>query len=312
MKDDESDQRGIDRPALNSIHESSSIQLAPEQVYYLQRTQVLAEVQEELIKWGKRRFWIVALASLAVGFIGMRTIVRDLASDELRAAIRASADADAAATAARDATTKARAGVEDYRKTVEELRGHAVDVDKTYKDFEIKLGARSENVREEARLSRDDLDGQIASIRTVVAGLLTRVTSAEAARTFQAESANLQQTSKSRRATFSENSQFTIPLSYRKQRTPLTSDMSARLQKAGFKVEDHPNTSFTADEKEYFKDSPPGALTRLSEVLMLYNPSSRAKAEEIAAVLKDALGTKSIRLTQDSNTTTTFFPVWIP
>jgi len=99
-----------------------------EKAYYLQRTQVLGEVQAELLAWAKRRFWIVAIVSVCVGWFGLRTIIKDLASDELKDARAASARAEAAADAASGATAKAQANIAAYMSTVDELRTTAASL----------------------------------------------------------------------------------------------------------------------------------------------------------------------------------------
>lgn len=292
--------------------EDRTLQISPEHAYYLQRTQALADLQQELLAWGKRRFWIVALATIAIGFVGMRTIVRDLAHDELRAAIRASADAEASAKAARDATAKAKAGVEDYQNTVEELRVRAGEVDKRYKDLETKLAARSENVREEARLSGRSTALELSKLRAAIGDLLTRVGNVESARDFKSDLAKVRESTETLKANFAENSKYTIPFSYRTAPSSYTSAFLSVLKKAGFQVPDHANTDFAIDEKNYFKRHPEGTLTRLTENLLKHSPASRSKATEIAALLKSVPGARSVRLIEDSDTTTDYFPVWLP
>jgi hypothetical protein len=52
-----------------------TVNISAEKAYFLQRTQVLEDVQKELVHWTKRRLWIITFTIVVVGFFGIKNIV---------------------------------------------------------------------------------------------------------------------------------------------------------------------------------------------------------------------------------------------
>lgn len=289
-----------------------TVELAPERIYYLQRTQVLLELQTELLSWAKTRFWVVAVVAVVLGFVGMRTIVRDLASDELRNAIRASAEADSAAAAARDSIAKARESVAQYQQLVNELQTHATLIDKHYKELDAQIPAHNENIRTEVRLAKTDIEAQLTDMRAAVSTLLAKVEGARAAQTFTVRDSEQRAKAQTRTTIFADNAKYSVALSYKQTSTPATNRALSLLRSQGYKVEDYPQSDYAIDEKTgEFDGEPPGIITESRSMVFKYNPQSKKKADEVAEILRRTVG-GAIRFSQDSRMVENRFVIWLP
>src|ERR1039458_2506189 len=80
-----------------------SLAPSPEEQYLLMKPQIERELQDDILTWAQTRFWIIAVLSVVVGFVGVRSLVREMLSAELKDAMRASAEASAAAGQGKEA-----------------------------------------------------------------------------------------------------------------------------------------------------------------------------------------------------------------
>src|SRR5690349_1340596 len=96
--------------------------LSAEEQYQLLKLRALRDIEDEIIKWAQTRFWVIAVLSILVGFVGVRALVREMLSAELKDAMRASADAQAAAGQGREAIRDVRAEAAKYKDLVEQLQ----------------------------------------------------------------------------------------------------------------------------------------------------------------------------------------------
>jgi hypothetical protein len=285
--------------------------LTAEKAYYLQRTQVLEDLETELTKWGKHRFWIIAVLAVLVGLFGAHAVIRGLVDSQLRDAARASAEAEAAARAARESTARAQAAVESYEKTVAELRNHATDVDIHYRELDAKLASRSENVRNGIQLAQTEFDLQLANLKSAIATLLHDVKGSRSAENFDVEVNRIRESSQTRTASFAENSRYRLTFSYLGPATPQTRAAILALRAAGFLLEDYPNSDYAKDERDNFPGHA-GTLSRSTHPIVAYHPSAQRKAEEVRDILHRVVGYDNAVFIQDANMRELCLAAWEP
>jgi len=106
----------------------TSLQVSSDELYALQKLRIQKELQDEILKWAQTRFWLLAIASLLIGFFGVRALVREFVSGELKDAMRASVEAQAAAESARESIREVRAEAGKYKDLVDSASTAAADV----------------------------------------------------------------------------------------------------------------------------------------------------------------------------------------
>ena len=95
-QDDQSTPQAQDSEVIQSSVDASEltledgalelIRISPEEAYALQRLRIQIELQDELYAWAQSRFWIIAIITLLIGFIGVRALVREMMASELKEA----------------------------------------------------------------------------------------------------------------------------------------------------------------------------------------------------------------------------------
>ena len=163
------------------------------------------------MKWAQTRFWILAVLSILVGFFGVRALVREMLAAELRDAMRASADAQAAASQGRDAIKDVRAEATKYKELVEALTTRAKDVDEKLQEFKSRIEAEGTRASAAADLKVAGLDQQLTEIRHMVSKLATEsLTSQNSLREYEKTLGEVRQLAVANQAEFADNSEFRI------------------------------------------------------------------------------------------------------
>lgn len=216
------------------------LSLSPEQQYLLMKLQIERELQDEILKWAQTRFWILAGVSALVGFFGIRAFMRELVASELKDAMRASAEANAAAAQGKDVVKEVRAEAAKYSTTVEELTTAATTVNQKFNELSSRIDAEGTRTVAAADLKISAIDLRLSELRGMVEVLAkdsegTRKALAE----FEARRKQAEQSVAFTQVEFDENSTFSVLIGSRTGK-PSTEEPVARtvdaLSKLGFKV----------------------------------------------------------------------------
>jgi hypothetical protein len=132
------------------------------------KLQIERELQDDILTWAQTRFWIIAVLSVVVGFVGVRSLVREMLSAELKDAMRASAEASAAAGQGKEAVKEVRAEAAKYSTTMEELTASAAKVDQKLSDLRSRVDAEGTRSVAAAELKTGALEAQLAELRKMV------------------------------------------------------------------------------------------------------------------------------------------------
>jgi hypothetical protein len=187
------------------------LDLSPEQQYLLMKLQIERELQDEILKWAQTRFWILAGVSVVVGFFGVRSFMREMVSSELKDAMRASAEANAAATQGKDAVKEVRAEAAKYSATVMELTAAAGTVDQKFRELSSRIDAEGTRSVAAANLKVTAIDQQLGELRRIVEVLAKDSEGTKRALVeFEQRRTQAQQSAASTQAEFDENSTFTV------------------------------------------------------------------------------------------------------
>jgi hypothetical protein len=163
------------RVSTEPKRDDAGVEMPAEKVYHLMKIQVLEETQEELLKWAKRRFWLVTIAAIVLGIVGVRALVRDLISKELSGATKAAAAAEASAEDAREATRAAREQLSDFRDELAAVQETASRIQMTLQKLEARSGILGNQVAQAGIVSANAAK-EAASLRTDLTGEKTRPT----------------------------------------------------------------------------------------------------------------------------------------
>lgn len=148
-----------------------TLQLSNDELYLLQKLRIQKELEDDISKWIQTRFWFIALASILVGFVGVRALVREFVSAELKDAMRSSAEAQSAANLARDSVREVRAEAGKYKDLVDAASDKASLVNDQLQELKSRIdaeGARSVAVSE---IKTTALSAQLEELRNTVTAL---------------------------------------------------------------------------------------------------------------------------------------------
>lgn len=274
-------------------------EIPPEKLYYLHKIQLLQEVQDELVSWGKRRFWIVALTAVIIGLFGMnlfiKEFVRELVDKEISVVkartletVKATALAEDSATRARAATEKASSAHSD---TIAALENRARSVDVQFVQMSQRLEAESSSVKASGERDTKTVAQQLAKLETLVTGLAAK---SEANRTlldtYQKQVADLQAKTGPEGIRVQQNSQFFVSVEAINEDDKMTlkdsrlDRLAAKLREAGFKTFPMWRRGRPGEPNQHHKDDL--EFERLPAAnAIAYRPASRARALEVQAIV---------------------------
>ncbi|MBC8030410.1 MAG: hypothetical protein H7Z16_09885 [Pyrinomonadaceae bacterium] len=199
---------GASPPAMSS---PSPIGLNSVERFEYDKLRLQRDLQKELLEWAQTRFWIFAILTFLIGFFGVRALVREMISSELKEATRAAAQAEAAADHTREVTKDVRADADKYRETVAQLSETATRVDDRFKELDGRIAAEGAHAVASSELQLSQLAKRLDELSEVVKTAASESReSKEALRLYDARIAALKSESSDQRANFLENSQYSV------------------------------------------------------------------------------------------------------
>lgn len=157
-------------------------ELDPEKMYYLQRTQVLHDLQDSLLKWGKGRFWLIAILVSVTGFLGgsalITSTVNELVMKELaklneqtNGAIVAAALANDAASKANYSAKQAEIRQKNYAEAVDILTQNADVTNRQYDLLKGNIESFSDRVLAKTEIEYNALSERIQQLESLLNAL---------------------------------------------------------------------------------------------------------------------------------------------
>jgi hypothetical protein len=283
----------------------NTVEMSAEKAYYLQRTQVLGELQQELLKWAKTRFWVVTAVVVLVGFLGSGLLIRETVRTLVEKQI---ADANTAAIIAKEAATRAALATEEitkqaqtYVKTVTELQEKASQVDAQFVSVRQRLEAESANVKAGAAREAKDITTRLGRLESLVAGLAKQPqVDRQAVAAYQSDIVKLRESAFAEGKRFAENSTYFVSIYYNEKTAAIAPKVVEILTQAGFKASSMSSTlvfrKFSSAEEPQILGLPstrplPGNVNRI-----IYDFNGEAKAKEISEMLRSVVRFSEIRM----------------
>lgn len=179
--------------------------------YEYDKLRLQRDLQKELVDWAQTRFWTLAVLIVLVGFFGIRALVREMIASELKEAARAAAQAEAAAEQTIAVTKQVRADADSYRGMVAELSDTATQVDERFKALDARISAEAAHAVASSDLQLSQLADHVEELSQVVKTLASESQENWAVlQKYDQRIKELDRTAVSKRAKFSENSQYLI------------------------------------------------------------------------------------------------------
>ena len=300
------------------------IKLDPKDAFYLQRTQVLKDLQEEMGKWSKKQFAWISIVCLIGGWIGIPLIVANIAKsqikevtsehaavveraeEKLRTVVTQARDnisdvvheAEHATTEAVNATRTATEDVEAFREVLGEIEATADRIDETLRKLSVRVTEEGDLLVKGIERNTNSLRDRLASVELRINQLLEK-SDPPSAREFSTEQSRLKTQSDRVRATFRGN--YTIwldDLSRRARRNPMgqredrreqgQNEITTKLRALGFRV--------AGSVRARPRDAVSGTLVRWlrraaarSSIVVFHHPDTRVPVE-ILEVLSEIRG----------------------
>lgn len=121
---------------------AQEVKISADKLYYIRRLQLLDELKDELSSWWKRRFWIILVIALIIGFFAVRAFVYYVLDKELREAREGRRIAEQLAQDAVQAKSEAETRLVFYEEKMQQLEGDAQRSQGIIADLERQLRMR--------------------------------------------------------------------------------------------------------------------------------------------------------------------------
>lgn len=269
----------ISKPAQSPAPTSrQSPSLSPEEEYQLQKLKILQELQEEVLKWAQTRFWVIAIISVLIGFFGVRALVREMLAAEVKDAMRASAEAQVAATQGREAIKDVRSEASKYKDMVQELTATAKNVDEKFQEVKSRIDGEATRTSAAANLKITALDEQLVEIRDMVLGLAREsARSKESLEEHERRLSEFRQSAASGQAKFEDNSRVRVVV--------VSHAPGSKTQVFGAKVTNAlSQMGFKASEGKWKEGTAQGNVITID-----YTPAGDQKVEVIKQVVENLI-----------------------
>jgi hypothetical protein len=233
--------------------------LPPDERYELMKLRILAEVQEDLTLWAKKRLWLLIAIIALVGSFGVSSIISSIVGEsiekrmesvntQITATIKSTAEADYLARQATKSAEVETKRVNDIvtrlRQTLEKISKEATDTEDQLKKLSKAVESRSENVRSDAVLLATALTRRIENVEKLTQKL-AKSTGGVALKEVESTVAALEEKAKQDRAAFVENSKYEVQIDYTDKNTALANTFQAALRKRGYRTSLWPNDQDT-------------------------------------------------------------------
>lgn len=263
---------------------SPTLQLSNDELYALQKLRIQKELEDEILKWFQTRFWIIAVVSLLLGIFGVRALVREFVAAELKDAMRASAEAQAAAASARESIKEVRVEAGKYKDLVDVASATAANVSEKLQELRTRIDSEGARSVAAADLKIAAVNEQLDELRKTVSALATdSARNREIVKAADLRIERTRETAQASEAEFSANADINVLLvPFTDQFSQkLASDISTALTIRGFKVSRSPW------DKKHKRVS--------GNVRLAYQPMFKAKVGNVSSVVEKVFLDKELQ-----------------
>jgi hypothetical protein len=221
--------------------DKTRITVPAEEAYALQRIKVLQDVQDELLRWIKHRFWVVALLLAVLGFFGVNQLARVFIEKELVKAQTEVLEAVKAAALAKKATDDAGTQTETYARTVGDLQSKAQAVDGQFLQVRQRIEEDSRNVKVGAQRDAQVLTDRVVRLEQLVGRVADASrASQEAVDAYRKDISAKQAAAQTEAKRFAENSEYRVTVYFGEIHKAVAARAVDTLAAAGFKASSSP------------------------------------------------------------------------
>jgi hypothetical protein len=232
----------------------------------LERLAQERQLEDAIIQWAQRRFWLIAVLAVLIGFFGVRSLVRELIAGELKDAMRVTAAAQAASDQAREAAKVAQSEAEEYEAAVEKLRKTANDVQADLLSLRALIEAEAANARKAAEIGLGGMQRQLDTLSAAVADVAAGRASSKDTVQRQSE---VKEESAAAQSAFARRSKYNVAIFSDDE----DSDVANRLSATGYKT----------------SRFPPG-FSGIPKNTLLYSDKAKPVLKEIIQLVQEAIG----------------------
>ena len=151
----------------------SKLQLSNDEIYALQKLRIQKDLETEILSWFQSRFWFISIITIIIGFVGVRSLVREFVSSEIKEAMRASAEAQAAASSARELIKDVRVESDNYRNLVDTASVAANQVNIRLEELSSRIDSEGERSVAAAEIKITALNHQVVELQNLISTLAT-------------------------------------------------------------------------------------------------------------------------------------------
>lgn len=149
----------------------TQMQISTAEYYSLQKLAIYRELEQTVIQSLQTKFWIALFIIIAVGWFGIRALVREFVQADLKEAMRATADAQAASSLAKDSIKEVRAEAGKYKELVEGAAETASQVNTKLTELRSRIESEGERSVAAADIKIKGLAQQIGELKIIVDAL---------------------------------------------------------------------------------------------------------------------------------------------
>lgn len=205
--------------------------------YALQKVAVLKESQSEIIEALQTKFWVGLLVAALVGFFGIRSFIREFVATELKDAIRAAADAQAATALAKESVKELRSEGAKYRESVEAAQQTAANLNTKLDELRSRIEAEGDRSVAAASIKIDGVQTQIDALKSLIDNIVNRQNPGSELPRLAEEALNrAKKKTSDKEQEFSSRAGTQIAVAAVSRASDLGADLAARLSKLGYRV----------------------------------------------------------------------------
>lgn len=281
-------------PAINSSTAQPTVPVPAAEFYALQKVAVLKESQSEIIESLQTKFWIFLLVAALVGFFGIRSLIREFVASELKDAIRAAADAQAATALAKDSVKELRSEAAKYRESVEAAQQTATNLHTKLEEIRSRIEAEGDRSVAAANIKIEGVQTQIDALKSMIDNIVDRqIPGSELPKQAAEILKRAKEKTSNEEQEFSSRAGTQIAIAATGNASELGAALAARLSKLGYRV----RQSIWAAQRK-----------KSGTVAIQHMPRAAPQAETIDELLRDEFGTsvtKTSRIAVDKPVTNT-------
>lgn len=231
-----------------SDEKDNSISIPAEKAYYLLRTQVLKDIEHEVMAWAQKRLWLVTLVVVVVGFFGASALITQTISARLDPELRRASEQitrtqiEAENTAniihkAQGVVDAATKKVSSYSKQLQDLQETSDKLSQQLSALRTQAKGEATNIRASAELQVEAMKAQFSELEKLVEALAAESKRAtQDLENYKRDIAKLNEVAEAKSQEFSENSKYSISILYGDSKKDTAEKLKVVLAKNGYKV----------------------------------------------------------------------------